>query len=236
MDIKKTELFTFKDILKQENYVICDSSVFSPSGPNWYWEGVYEAKNFAEIDSEYVKGEAEHLKYFTEFLANQNVYVVPGVCLELQRVRETVADKIKYLKMETKKYSKWGHHKGENKINLLQEVHDMFHESCMEAKRVSFLPKQRQEYNNLERIVMNVTEQTGAKIDFDEIYIQRTKPKKIEDLHTDEQTVTVALYLSVIENRKGCILTNDSDIGRILPNTLSYFFIPGIANLIIFSV
>lgn len=224
MSSEKTETFTFEDILNREGYVICDTSVSSSPNSDWYWEGVYRARNFAGINSEHVKEEAEHLKYFIEFLANQNVYVATGVSSQLERARDMVADKIRYLKIEGKKERDWKHKSGENQINFLQEVHDLFHESCRETRRVSFSPRQRREYSTIEKIVMSVTEQTGAKIDLDEIYYQRAKPKNVEYLHADEQTVAAALYLSIIENRKGCILTRNSNIGRILTNTISYFF------------
>lgn len=227
MKPEKTELLTFEDILEREGYAICDASIISPSNLNWYWEGVYRARNFSGINSEYVEGEAEYLKYFIEFLQNQNVFVARGVSLQIQRARYMVADKIKYLKMREKKDRDWKHQNGENKINLLQEVHDLFHSSFRETKRVSFLPKQRQKYNDLERIVMSVTEQTRAKVDLDEVYEQRAKPKRVQDFHADEQTVAAALYLSIIENRKGCILTRNLNIERILTNTLSYFFYSG---------
>ncbi len=224
MGPKITEFLTFEDILNREEYTICDASISSPMNANWYEEGVYRARNFVGIDSELVGREIENLKFFIEFLKNPNVYVAKGVSFQLQNARDIVADKIRYLKTERKNERGRKYQNGENQANLLQEVHDMLYESCREAKRVSFLPKERQKYNSLEKIVVNVAEQTGARIDLNEIYDQRAKPKKVEDFHADEQTVAAALYFSIIENKKGCILTRNSDIERILTNTLFYFF------------
>ena len=129
-------------------------------------------------------------------MQNQNVYVAPGLSLQLQRARDIVADKIKYLKLEGKKERDWKYHNREDKMILLQEVHDLFHDSYLEARRVSFLPAQRKKYDTLERMVMSVTEQTQAKVDLDEIYDDRAKPKVVEDTHADEQAVAVDVDVS----------------------------------------
>jgi len=223
MNPEKTELLTFEDILKREDYVICDSALTSVANLEWYWDGIYRARNFAGINSEYVKREREYLESFLDLLTNPKVLVSEGVSLELQRARNMVGDKIKYLSgMEKLEKKKGKYHGGETQKELLSEVHDLFHESFKEAKRTSFSPGQKSEYGVLEKIVLSVTKHTNAKIDLDEFYEHRAKPKNTEDFHTDEQIVAAALYLSVIENREGCILTRDSDIKRILKNTLSY--------------
>jgi hypothetical protein len=94
----------------------------------------------------------------------------------------------------------------------------------MHTRRISFLPRYKWEYDVLEKIVMRVTENTGAKIDLHEVYNTRAKPRNIEDFHTDEQAVAASLYLSLAENKEVGILARDSDIRRILANTLSYLF------------
>lgn len=223
MSSEKTEILTFEDVLSRESYVICDSALTSVVNLEWYWDGVYRARNFAGINSEYVKKEREYLESFLDLLTNPKVLVSEGVSLELQRARNMIGDKIKYLremgKLEKKKRK---YHRGETQTELLSEVHALFHESFKEARRTSFSPGQKSEYGVLEKIVLSVTKHTNAKIDLDEFYEHRAKPKNTEDFHTDEQIVAVALYLSVIENGEGCILTKDSDIKRILKNTLSY--------------
>ena len=221
---ESTELLTFEDILKRVDYVICDSSVFSPAGFNWYMEGVYEARDFAAVNSRCVRELTEYLKYLDEFFQNKNIFAVPGVSLELKRASDMVADKIRYLKLREKSGKDRKHHNGENKLMLLQEAHDLFHRYHMHTRRISFLPRYKGEYDVLEKIVMRVTENTGAKIDLHEVYNTRAKPRNIEDFHADEQAVAASLYLSLAENKEIGILTKDSDIRRILGNTLSYLF------------
>ena len=53
------------------------------------------------------------------------------------------------------------------------------------------------------------------------MYKQRNE-SKTENLHTDEQLVASALYLTAAENKSAAVITRDSDIRRILFNTLSY--------------
>ncbi len=219
-----TELLTFESILKRRDYVICDSSVFSPAGFDWYGEGVYDARDFAAVNSRCVRELTEYLKYFGDFFQNKNIFAVPGVSLELKRARDMVADKIKYLKIREKSREDRKHHNGENKLMLLQEAQNLFHQYYMRTRRISFLPRYKGEYDVLEKIVMRVTENTGAKIDLDKVYNTRAKPKKIEDFHADEQAVAASLYLSLAENKESGILARDSDIRRILANTLSYLF------------
>ena len=221
---KKRKSFTFEDILKDGDYTICDSSITSPLEIDWYWGGVYHARNFSQINLEYVATETHYLESFLELLSNPKVYVAPSVPSEIRTAREIVADKMRYLKKEEKKEIKKRKRGKGNNVNTLQEVHDLFHECFNATKRVSFSPKRKKDYDILERIVMNVTEKTGAKIDLDYFYEQRAKPKRVGDSHADEQGVAIALYLSIFENKTGSILTGESDMERILENTISYFY------------
>ena len=186
------------------------------------WEGVYEARDFASVNSRCVREFTEYLKSLGEFFQNQKLFAAPAVSLELERARDMVADKMKYLKLREKSREDRKHHNGENKLMLLQEAHDLFHKYYMHTRRISFLPRYKEEYSLLEKIVMSVTENTEAKIDLDEFYNIGAKPKSIEDFHADEQAVAASLYLSLAENKEGGILARDSDIRRILANTLSY--------------
>ena len=86
----------------------------------------------------------------------------------------------------------------------------------------AFSPRNRQIYKFLERIVMAVTEVTDAKIDYGNLYFLQKQKSIKRDFHTDEQLVTSAIYLSCTECKHGGILTRDSDIKRILRNTVFY--------------
>ena len=231
----KEELLTFDEILRQESYVICDSSLTSISSSDWYQDRVYDARFFSEINSDILEAEIIDLEYFLEVLRNPLVFTTKGVLYELENTRDMVGDKLKFLNKQENlvgRKNRKRFHRGDNQRILLKQILDTFYESSRQSKGSVFFPEQKFQYNALERIVFKVTEHTDSKIDLDELYPKkRAKPKKVQDFHTDEEIVASALYLSAIDSRIGCILTRDSDIKRILINTLAYMSLSDVKGL-----
>ncbi len=231
----KEELLTFDEILRQESYVICDSSLTSISGPDWYQGWVYDARFFSEINRDILETEIIDLKSFLEVLRNPIVFTTKGILYELKNTRDMIGDKLKFLKKQENLVGGKNRkrlHRGDNQRILLEQILDTFYESSRQSERSVFFPGQKIQYNVLERIVFEVTKHTDSKIDLDELYPEkRAKPKKVQDFHTDEEIVASALYLSAVDSRKGCILTRDSDIRRILMNTLAYMSLSDVKGL-----
>lgn len=231
----KEELSTFDEILRQESYVICDTSLISISSPDWYQEWVYDARFFSEIKRDILEAEITDLKNFLEVLRNPLVFTTKGVLYELKNARDMVGDKLKFLNKQenfVERKDRRRFHRGDNQKILLQQILDTFYESSRQSEMSVFFPGQKFQYNALERIVFEVTKHTDSKIDLDEFYPKkRAKPKKVQDFHTDEEMVASALYLSAVDSRTGCILTRDSDIRRILMNTLSYMSLSDVNGL-----
>jgi len=223
MSSESERCFTFADILREEYYVICDCSFTSLPGKDWYWDGVYEARKFSEVKQEELAEEIRCLRSFLSVLANPHAFTVPGIAAELKTAREMVAHKMKILKTRERNPPRTRkHYNGETQREQLQEIHDLFHESYREAITSFISPTQGLRYDVLEGITLRVTEETHAKLDFDSFYEKRRKPKSIPDFHADEQLAATAIYLSAIENTRAAVLTRDSDIERILSNTLNY--------------
>lgn len=226
------KFLTFEEILEQGNYVICDSSLNSVRNIDWYWRGVYPATSFSEIDADLTERQIEDSGNFVSLLRNNNVYTVLGIREEIERIRNMVSDNIKFLedrerffarRIHRKKFREGGYRESRRRKELLEEIRDLFYEICVEAKRKTFHPENKSKYKLLERIVLEVTKKTGAKIDYEEYYHgKKARPKNTEDLHTDERIVATALYLSNAGKIDVGILTRDSDMKRILINTLTY--------------
>lgn len=212
----------FEEILMDNDCAISDTSAYSPIDSGW-WRRLYDTSSFRKVDWEDTESEYKYFETSLSFLKNPNVFSVEGVVLEVERLRDMVADKIGYLKrvrMEflNKKRSRrdFGEYEGEEP---LQEIHNLFHECYLELKKSRFKPRDTLKYRTLEEMTMDVAERTGSKIDFN-LYNKRAKPKVVEDFHTDEQIVATAFYISSVENNSAGILTQDSDIMRIMENVL----------------
>lgn len=233
---------TLKEILEQEDCLVYDSSITSDSFGDWYWEGIYPESSFSGIDIEIEKSQMVGLKRFLELIRRENVYSVPGVVLEIKKVRDMVSDKIRFLKKHEKAVSRRfrkkipqnGFREGVKRRKLLEDIHDLFYEAYRETKRAVFYPKQKELYDFLRKLVLNVTERTDAKVDNNVYYRQSVKPKDKEDFHTDEDIVASAFYSSLVDRKKVGILTRDSDIRRILINTVSYMANPEARELNMF--
>lgn len=211
--------FTIHEILNTEEYVICDSSVMESM-----IDEISSAKNFSEIPDNVLSMQLKYAEMFIELLDNSNLLTTAGVSSELKNSRDIIGQNLHYLssrlKSENGKDKKYNHN-GSNKKEMLEAIQELHHLAYESSKKKAFSPKNRQIYNFLERIVMAVAEVTDAKIDYGYQYSFQHKPMK-HDFHTDEQLVASAVYLSCAEGNHGGILTRDSDIKRILRNTVFY--------------
>ena len=240
------QILSFEEILEEEELILVDTSVSTQNERNsgWYFNEVYPSDHFSEISEGVLRYVRDDLSFFVSFLGNPNVYTSRGVALEVKNARNMVNEKIEYLEgKETKgsfsmELSNYGvfrkrlrrrnnnsNNGGNPQRELLREIRELFHESYCQS-RGSVLHVQRNLYNPLEDLVLEVTEYTKAKRDFGYRYEKLSSPKdNKKDFHTDEQLVSLALYSS-IQGEESCMVTRDSDLRRILFNTIRYLLDP----------
>lgn len=226
------EVYTFDEILEREDNVICDLSITSAEGPSWFEESIYPVNRFSELDPVPTLNQIELTKVFLDVLGHPNTVVSEGIPLKILAAVNLISDKIGYLsgreayrrKTSNKRVPKVPRGVDEERVekSVLKEACNVFYDSYVQARRVRFSPRQKRAYGFLEEVVLSVTEHTQAKIDFGMRYKSGGETNGFNDSHTDEQLVTIAMYLSAFENKHSGILTRDSDIGRILVNTLSF--------------
>jgi hypothetical protein len=215
------QILSFEEMLEREEYVLVDTSVHE-SVSGWFKEGIYPVSSFSGIDEELLISKRDGLKYFVSFLEEPRTYTSQGVSLELEKARNMVEFKISRLERLTygppRKKSKG--RKREQNRKFLREIRDLFYQSSLQARKSILKPENKDLYSLLENFVFKVSEHTNAKKDFSYRYKGYQGGNK-EELHTDEQLVSLALYLSV-QGNESCIVTRDSDLRRILLNSVRY--------------
>lgn len=231
------QTLSFEEILERERYILVDGSVSCQNEESlgWYFNEIYPANSFLEISKEVLRKVRDDLDFFVSFLENPGVYTPPGIIPELEGGRVITQDSIDFFQSgvvrsemkssagRTKKRFRGRINPGETQRNLLCEIRDLFYSARFQAKKSLFEPPEKDRYEYLEKIVLGVTENTRPKIDSN---LRYEKPSNIkEDFHTDEQLVSLALYLSV-QGEESCIVTRDSSIRRILINTLRFLSHP----------
>ena len=229
----KTTL-TLQSVLQQADYVLCDNSTFGQGkGSDWYWDFIYPIHRFSELDFNSIQRQIEYTKSSLNLLAHPKTFVVSGVSSEILTIVNILSDKISFLLGEEKRslrrsgkrFTDHSENESVEKV-MLNELCNLLHVSYQQSKRSELARRNNEKYNFLERIVLSVTENTGAKVDYEKVYHPNRGPKKVEDFHTSEQLIATALYLSVSESKSCSILTRNSNIRRILFNTLSYLTYP----------
>ena len=216
------QIFSFERIIDKEGYLICDTSAVSQLALSS--KKVYQTKSFSDFSLDLIEKEIEKISIFLEFMENPKILFTSKVSEEIRSIRDNLGNKIHFLRENYNLRRNGRKSCDEKPIEQikLEEIHELYNELHRASRRSVFFPGQRQIYSFLEKIVLSVTRNTDAKIDYGFFYRKDDKPRKREDLHADEQLVAAALYLSAFERRNGGILTRDSDIKRILRNTLFY--------------
>jgi len=216
-------VLTFDDILQSSGYVLLDTGVTRSKKGNWLTKNFSDLKQRTDISLSGVEEETRSVEYFIQLLGNSNVFVTPRVSQEIFGFVDILKNLIvvlsRFKKIRPKNWIK------EADFDRLKEFYDLYETCYYKSRNSEFSPHQLQRHGFLERIVLSVSEETNAKIEYGE----ERRSKRREDLHTDEQLVASALYLSFVEGKSGAIITIDSDIKRILFNTLSYLTYPYIS-------
>lgn len=215
-----SKIISFDKILQREKIILTDGSL--GRGSDWFKRTIYPIQLYSDIYQERMNPILEYLHKIKEWFQEDKVYTTEKVQEEYKRIVDKVDSKIKHLdkyKRSSSKVQSDGKRILENISTLLKDNNEIMMESF-------HIPSKMEEFKTLEKIVLKITEFSRAKIDFSFRYEKRyryeSEYKKTEDLHTDEQLFATALYLSLVERKKNCILSPDSDFKRMLNNTL-YF-------------
>ncbi len=213
------------DILAEEPLILTDTGLYATS---WYQEDVYDISLFSEINKDVLCNQQIALQNLFNWFSHPNVFTTERVVREIKRIKELVREKLIYLNSFEKRAIKKTRKKimkdsdGYREINkkLLQDICFQYIQIIKIASNSVLKPEYTKGFNILYELVLRVAKETGAKINFDSLYLDFRPPA--EDFHTDEQLVATALYISVFDKKSSCIITNDSDITRILVNTYNY--------------
>lgn len=210
-------IFTFEGVKSASDYIICDSCV-SYAGTNWFGDTLLGLHKKPEFSLKGIEKESEAARNFIGFLENPRVCVTPGVSDEILAFINILRKNMELAKAKAGYRRGWAKREDFESLGEYCRLQQDCYDACKESE---FFPSQITEYKYLEKIVLGVTAETGAKIPYG-----RKGNTNNTGSFTDEQLVASALYFITAENKSCSIITRDADIRRILFNTLSYLTHP----------
>ncbi len=241
MGVRAGNIVAIEEVLKAP-FVFVDTSAEYISGVgDWFYEHVYNADRFSQINDKSLSSVLEGLEFVLELFSKPNVYTVTGVGMEFRHIRDIVSGKLKVLNYREKNgtggrrqrrvsYTQSERHfsKSSRQKQLLEGICWAYSDIVRIAGKRK--PKAEKGMSDaLEGILNGIedeTHATRAKLNYDSD--TRRKPKKEWNLRTDEQIVAAAFYNSIVNKSPSTILTRDSDIRRLVNNTAYYLRSPGI--------
>ncbi|MDP3987044.1 MAG: hypothetical protein Q8P81_02345 [Nanoarchaeota archaeon] len=216
----------FGQILNHEDVILIDTSLFSSKYGDLCWS-LYEASSFRDIDGDVINLELDNLKVLMELFGSPKVLTIDEVLVENERVRFFLEDKLAHLDMKRnfhkkcKRPRKYQDNFGFEEESV-RELSYLFQRLGISLRGSLFRPRDIKKYLTLEKITIDVAEKTGTKVSFRERYGDRVRerPRDVVDIHTDEKLAASALYLSCADRKNTGVITRDSDIERIIRNSL----------------
>ena len=215
----------FEQALANESYVLSDTEPIHPGLSAAYAESIFPANNFLQLDDAVLEYMSRHIAESVSLFSMPKMHVPVKVYAEIKIFQDIICDKMAALNQLDKK-SQERYHKSPNKKYdaLRQKRKEKLCDLCFDyvnlckvVKDSVFRPENPVVFSELERLVVDVAERCGSKIDFSHRY---SSPKsKRDDSHADEQLVAAALYRTLCDGQSTAILTPDSDIRRILIHT-----------------
>lgn len=212
---------TLEEISEEEPIVLSDSWVGGSMG--WYEDYVYETRSFSDVDSWILTEMLEKARKFRDSFFRQNVYVVKNVVAEMARFQAIIRGKVialnGYDRLSLGKRKAFSPEHFETK-SIFEELCFVYAQIHRAALGRLLAPQDSEAFCNFEKAMLVLASQTNVKIDFGSRYNRISE--RAEDLHADEQLAAAALYLSIAEKKQSAIITNDSDIGRLLCKARRY--------------
>ncbi|MFH1376734.1 MAG: hypothetical protein ABIH25_03795 [Candidatus Woesearchaeota archaeon] len=216
--------YCIDEILEKHDIVLLDTGVTtSRNTHSWYEDHVFYAKYFSQLDSNLLSEVCENVETAKRLFLNPKIVTTEGVAYEIANHGKIAKDKLSWLRQREKLRSRKDKMRQDDydfytalKANSLADVCFSLHKFHKDALKKIFNPDDRNKYNEIEKMVMNVVNNSGIKRESFSVYGEMGK------FFTDEQLVASALYLSIVDNKNTAIISTDSDIPIILLKVKEY--------------
>jgi hypothetical protein len=222
-------VFDFQQVLEREHYVLTDAAPCSAGyHHNWYAVNVYPASRFYELDGVVLAKAVNIVEQLAWWYSQENVHATPRVLQEIMRFKDILCKKTDALWESEQRFERFQHRKLSEDYVAARNAHKEtleyiclgYSDVCRSARNSIFQPSEQDDFAVMEEAAMQATVLFSSK---HESVKKMVCGRKSEDLHADEELVAAAFYRSVFLQQESCIVSPDSDIGRIIYH--SYRFI-----------
>jgi hypothetical protein len=209
------EILEIEEILLKLNEcdIFSDSSLSSGEEGRWY-KGIYESKTFSDINKELLEKALENAIRLEEWFKNE-IYTVPSVAKDLERLTEILHKKSNELYSRQKFPTGKEHDAAENERKIIFERMAEAYNSVYEiSKNNLFEPVYPLKFECIGKLVTGVVRGIHPERDND----QYKKPK----YKKAEQFIATAFYNSIVEGKSSCIVTINGYTKHILSEVLFF--------------
>lgn len=224
--IKSTrELIEFEIDKRPDVYLLMDTNVATDSD---FLDGTYHAKDYSGLDTEELEDTIKAVEFGSELLNNPIlnnpiIFIVDGVSKELVQFCKIVSERIKFYNnspiegnLKRKKEKFHSNHLENNKI-LYQQLNDICFHLSHQLDKAIYPIEDTMFYHQILGEILKISREENLKR---EVIVGENIPRPFRREHdifnTDEELVALAIYLNSIKTKPVSILSNDSDIPRIL--------------------
>lgn len=227
VNIESCGNYCIDEILKKHDNVLLDTGVTTSSKvSSWYENHVFYARNFSQLDSNLLSEVYENVETAKRLFLNPKIFTTEGVAYEIANHGKIVKDKLSWLRKREKLRSRKDKMRQDDydyytalRANSLADICFSLYRCYKEALKKSFCPADRKKYNEIEKIVMKIVNNSGIKREPSSACWENNE---MCEYPADEQLISSALYLSIIDNKNSAIISTDSDIPIILLKVKEY--------------
>ncbi|MBU0467402.1 MAG: hypothetical protein ABIG37_01270 [Nanoarchaeota archaeon] len=215
-----------QEILDSNYPVLVDTSISETKGQKSIAKEIHKTRHYSDINPGMLTRKFSDIDLLATILQHPSSFTIPEITAELKRLEEIICDKIKFC--GKKDYSNVRRSNKRNKRIRRREAEtsDTSEQLLKEFQRRTFqltrLSKQSEiQYEESLRapllgIVELIENEIGLKENVGLLHRGGYSTENQEDLHTDEKLISTLYYLSMFQNKKPVLLTQDSDFVRLL--------------------
>jgi len=228
LETKLGKIVPLTPVLESGEILFLDSGFFS-RGHSFFQNLLYGKERFHQLDSHGLQLLNAVLSKSVRYLSFPHTFSTPKVVQEMERTVDMLANKWFYLirqenRNQTQRWKPHGPQEGRSRYgkDLLSRACAYYREIAQRTRTSLFPVQDAETFETLERAIIQIGEKSKAKINY-ATGEEKARQSKRVDLHTDEQLVAAAMYISLIEQAPCSIVSADSDIQRLVVQTQIYF-------------
>lgn len=208
------------EIVAENKTIFLDTGIMNAHNREWFGQRIFPADHFSQLSGQVLTSIKDTMMFVVDTLTNPDIeaYTTSKVNIEFEKLKKILTQKFNELDTNPR-IGPYFAGREKYRRTLFGDVLCSYKSACRHAAHKTFYPEDMSVFENLEKEVLAICKEEKVK----QAQIEEYGEDK-EDIHTDEEVITSAIYNSVMNNKSSNVLTSDSHLRTLMFKSLKRFY------------